>query len=335
MNFVTGATGIMGSHVALALARRGLPVIAGKRKGSDTEKTRRLFSYYKADALFDNIKWVDIDLLDIFSLEEALQGVETVYHCAGLVSFSKKHRKQLKDVNEKGTRHIVNTCLHLNIPALCHVSSVATLNNHDPGKTITENVFWKRSGKESDYAISKYNAEREVWRGIHEGLNAVIVNPAVILAAGFWEQSSSRIFTTCYKGNLFYTKGTTGYVSAVDVAEIMIRLVEQKKFGERFVLAENNYSYQEIFSRLSRNFNRRAPFIHAGPFILHSGHLVESILALFRRTPTLTRALIHSALNRQRFDASKVKQTLGYTFQSVPLVLDEICEAYLKANTNH
>ena len=179
MNLVTGATGILGSHVVLALLQSNQPVTACKQKTGDIKKIQELFAYYTPDhqTLFERIKWVDVDICDIFSIEEALQGIANVYHCAGFVSFSGRDRKKLRLVNETGTKNMVDACLHMGVKAFCHVSSIGTLHNLDYMGTLTEEVFWKKSGKESDYAISKYNAEREVWRGMEEGLNAVIVNP--------------------------------------------------------------------------------------------------------------------------------------------------------------
>ena len=191
MNLITGATGIVGAHVALQLLLQNKPVVAIKREGSDVSKTKKLFSYYtsEADVLFNKIKWINADLNDIYSLLDALDGIETVYHCAGFVSFNSKDNKQMHRVNSDGTANMVNACLEKNIKAFCHVSSIATLQNPDIKKNIDETVYWKSSPYASDYAISKYNGEREVWRGIEEGLNAVIVNPGIILSPGFWSQS--------------------------------------------------------------------------------------------------------------------------------------------------
>lgn len=186
-NLVTGATGILGSHVVLALLQKGRKVVASKQPNSDLSKIKTLFSYYGNEALrlYESITWVDLDVRDQLMIEDALEGIDTVYHCAGFVSFNRNERKKMMDINEQGTRNMVNACLHKNIDALCHVSSLATINNLDYTEALTEQVFWKTSGHESAYAISKYNAEREVWRGIEEGLRAVIVNPGVILSPGF------------------------------------------------------------------------------------------------------------------------------------------------------
>ncbi len=322
---VLGACGIVGSHVALQLAASGAHVKAAKRPGSSTERLERLFAIYDAQHLTAQLEWVDVDIEDPYSIEEALEGCDEVYHCAGYVSFRSSEREKLFRINEGGTRNVVNACLYKGHVTLCYVSSVATIHNEDLRRKMTEQVFWKKSGHESYYAISKYNAEREVWRAIEEGLKAVIVNPGVILSAGFGNQSSSRMFETCRKGNLFYPPGTTAYIYAGDLAKIMLALTQKGLYGERYIVIEGNYSYQAIFSRVQQNFGQRPPLIRAGKWILRAGWLVERILSLFGREPALTRSLIRSALNNQQFDGSKVVETLGIELTPVMTAIDKIC----------
>lgn len=331
VNFVTGATGIIGSHVVLKLLEAGQTVIAGKQKNSSVEAVEKLFSYYTSESkhLFDKIKWVDIDVCDIFSIDEVLNGVTQVYHCAGYVSFDKRNREKLFKINEGGTANVVNACLSKEVP-LCHVSSIVTINNLDYKTDLTEEVFWKASGKESDYAISKYNAEREVWRGIEEGLKAVIVNPGVVLSPGYWNQSSSRIFSTCYKGNLFYTLGNAGLVSANDVAKIMIRLSEEKQYANRYIVIEGNYTFKELFAQVQHNFGKSKPKINASKTLLQLGRIADGISSKLKGTePALTKSIINSALNKQRLSNNKIRRTLNYEFEPVNRVIERVCSIYL------
>lgn len=307
-----------------------MPVIACKQKSSDTGRVKKLFSYYTVDAekLFSKIKWVDLDVSDNGTIDEALEGIKVVYHCAGNVSFHSKQRKKLFKINEEGTANIVNACLEKNIK-LCHVSSIATINNLDYKSELTESVFWKTSGKESDYAISKYNGEREVWRGMEEGLSAVIVNPGVVLSAGFWNQSSSRLFAKCYGGNKFYTTGYTGYVDARDVAAIMVKLVEQELFGQRYIVIENNYTFKDILERIQENFGQKKPTINASRSMLNLAGFFERIASkITGKEPALTKALIDSALNSQKLSNQKIKAALNHNFNPVYKAIPEICEHF-------
>jgi dihydroflavonol-4-reductase len=326
MNLVTGATGILGSHVVLWLMQQGKPVIAGRQKSSDTEKVKKLFSYYNSAHLFEKIVWKEIDVRDLFSIEEALEGVQNVYHCAGFVSFNSRDKDKLFAINEGGTFNVVNACLQNKIPALCHASSIAAINNTDYTATLNENVFWKRNGRESGYALSKYNAEREVWRGIEEGLNAVIVNPGVILSPGFWNQSSSRLFKKCHEGNSFYTNGMAGYISARDTAAIMIELMEKRHYANRYILIEGNYSFRDIFDMISAGLEKQKPSIHAGKLLLHTGRMLDFLRSkITGKEQILTGAIIDSAFNKQLYSNQKIKDTLGWQFTSVRTEIKTIC----------
>lgn len=338
MNLVTGATGIVGSHVVLTLLQNNKEVIACKQTNSDLKKVEEIFSFYVEDykPLFEKIKWINLDIRDIFSIEDALEGVSHVYHCAGFVSFETKDRKKLIEINEQGTKNVVDACLQKGIKALCHVSSVATINNLDYTLPLSEEVFWKTSGKESDYAISKYNAEREVWRGIEEGLNAVVVNPGVILSPGFWGQSSSRLFETCSKGNSFYTDGLAAYISAKDVAEIMVRLVTGQHFNNRYILIEDNYNYKDILSQIQTHFNKPVPHIRASALMLNTARIFESFFAFFTgKQKKLSKPLINAAFNRQLFSNKKIKEALGVELSPAGAIIEQICRYHRDRKVMH
>jgi dihydroflavonol-4-reductase len=332
MNLITGATGLVGAHVALQLLQENKLVVAIKREGSDISKIKKLFSYYTSDAniLFNKIKWVDADVCDIYSLLEALEGVNTVYHCAGFVSFNSKDNKQMHRINSEGTANVVNACLEKKVNALCHVSSIATLQNPDITKNIDESVYWKSSPNASDYAISKYNGEREVWRGIEEGLSAVIVNPGIILGPGFWHQSSGKLFETCYKGNPFYTNGSSATIDAKDVANCMIQLTEKKEFNKRFILIEGNYSFKEILSQVNKALGKKEPHIEAGKILLRIGKWADSVRSFFTSQEKLiTNETINASLDNNSYNNSRVKTTLNYQFISLQNTVQLACNAYL------
>ena len=335
MNLVTGATGIIGSHVVFSLLQNNELVIAGKQKQSDILKVKKLFSYYTKNyqELFDKIKWVEIDLLDIYSIEAVLENVSSVYHCAGMVSFNKKDRASLYQINEIGTTNIVNACLSKNINSLCYVSSISAINNLDYKLPLNEDVFWKKSGKESDYSISKYNAEREVWRGIEEGLSAVIVNPGIVLSPGFWNQSSSVLFSTCLKGNKFYTNGSSAYIGALDLSAIMLELISAKKFGSRFIIIENNYSYHFILSEIQKQLNKTPPSIKISKWQMRLGRLVSQFASIFTKNhPIISSSMINSAFNTQTFSNQKILALTKRQIMPINQVINEICKIYLSEN---
>lgn len=332
MNLITGATGLVGAHVALQLLQEGKSVVAIKRNSSNITKTKKLFSYYVSDYenLFNKIKWVDADICDIYSLLDALDGIETVYHCAGFVSFNQKDKEQMDQINAIGTANIVNACLERNNVELCYVSSIATLQNPDISKNIDESVYWKSSPRVSDYAISKYNGEREVWRGMEEGLKAVIVNPGIILGPGFWQQSSGKLIESCYNGNSFYTKGSSATIDAKDVANCMIQLIDNKQFNKRFVLIENNYSFKEILSQLNKALGKKEPHIKAGKTLLTIAKYLDSFRCLFTgKEPIITKETIIAGLEQNTFNNLRIKQAINFQFIPLHVTAKSVCQSYL------
>jgi nucleoside-diphosphate-sugar epimerase len=332
MNLITGATGLVGAHVALQLLQQKKTVVAIRRSTSDINKTKKLFSYYSADyeQLFQKIKWIDADICDIYSILDALEGIKTVYHCAGFVSFNKKDHKQLYKTNTEGTANIVNACLEKKIETLCYVSTIATLQNPDISKNINESVYWKSSPHASDYAISKYNGEREVWRGIEEGLNAIIVNPSIILGPGFWNQSSGNLFSTCYKGTSFYTSGSSAIINAIDVANCMISLVDKNLIGKRYILSASNNSFLEISTAIQKKFNKKTPHIPAGKTLLKLATWADSVRCLLTgNKKTLSASMIHSLLEENTYNNERIKKALDFEFTPFLETITFICEAYL------
>ncbi len=327
MNLVTGATGIVGSHVVLELLQQGKPVIAAKRPGSDLKAIRKVFEFYGKDTLdlFDKITWVDMDVTDSFSIEDALTGVTYVYHCAGYVSFNPKEHERLKQINETGTANVVNACLLKGVKALAHVSSIAAINNNDYSGELSEKVFWKTSGFESDYAISKYNAEREVWRGTEEGLPAVIVNPGVVIAPNVFGNSSGKLLDFCKKGNAFYIDGTSAYVAAPDVAKALCELMDKRAYNERFIVIENNYSHKAILSAIQEAFGKKPPFIRIGKNALW---VASKFLGFFSALSGMPNPLANGAnglSEAKLYSNTKLKQQLNFQFTDLKAYIQKVC----------
>ena len=206
MILVTGGTGLVGAHLLLHLAENEVGIRSIYRNKKSIEKTKSLFNLYQKESLFAKIEWVEADIIDVPSLEIAFQNIAYVYHCAALISYDPNDEDQLRKTNIEGTANIVNFCLAYDIKKLCHVSSIAALGDLKPHETkVTEETEWNPEAPHSDYAISKYGAEMEIWRGQQEGLSVVIVNPGVILGSGFWGQGSGVFFSAVKKRISFFT----------------------------------------------------------------------------------------------------------------------------------
>lgn len=316
MILVTGATGLVGTHLLLALSRNGKTVRALIRRSNDVNRVRKVFGWYEAepDRLLQNIQWVEGDVLDVDSLREAMHQVEIVYHCAGKVSFDPSDSHALLRVNQQGTANVVNMAIESGVKKICHVSSVSALGKSKQDATIDEQHFWKTSRKNSIYAVSKYAGEQEVWRGHEEGLPAVIINPSIIIGPAQWDNGSARLFSTIYHGVPAYTNGIGGYVDVRDVAEIMIRLMESDIAGERFIVSAENSSFEHIITEIAKVLNKKPSRLRLYPWMGEAGWIAEHILRIFGRPPTLTKEIARSAFHRFYYDNSKIVRALDYKF---------------------
>ncbi|WP_276089504.1 NAD-dependent epimerase/dehydratase family protein [Pedobacter sp. JY14-1] len=318
MILVTGATGFLGAELVNQLIRKGSKVRALKRTGSQVPALI---------AGVDGIEWMDGDINDLASLEAALEGVTKAYHCAALVSFDPRQREQLFRVNIEGTGNIVNLCLYLGI-RLLHVSSVAALGNARDGELITEEDFWNYEGRPHQYAISKYEGEMEVWRGIAEGLDAVIVNPSVIIGANAGYNGSGAIFKLVREGLSFFTDGATGIVDVQDVASSMIALMDSGETAERYIISAENYRYQQFFTEIAKGFQVKAPSKKASPWMLAIAWRAAKLVSLFTGKPAaLTSDAARSSLNKSLYSNEKIRNTTGIHFKPLNQSIAEVCSS--------
>ena len=326
MILLTGATGLLGSHIAFELARSGQTFRAIKRNGSSSAALQKIFAFYSDQSaeLLKRIEWVEADLLDHGSLEDAMSGITQVYHAAAIVSFHSKDRKSMLQTNIEGTSNLVNLCLQHNIKKFCHISSVASLGKQVNGRMTDENSWWKTSPENSWYAISKYGAEREVWRAKEEGLDVIILNPSYILGAGDTKRSSAEIFSLLKSGTRFFPAGATGYVDARDVARAAALLMNSGIRNERFVLNAANLTYKEFFDAALFAFGNPPATIRVGPFAGGIVWRAEKWLARFTgRKPRLTEETSRSAQSINRFDGSKVTRSVEFIYDPISKTISE------------
>ena len=315
MIFVTGGTGLVGSHVLLKLAKKGEILKALKRTNSSLEICKSVFSFYNADALFDKINWVEGDVNDIPSLTQGMQGCERLIHCAAIVSFYANDADLLKKVNIEGTANVMNVALASDVKKVGFVSSIATLGRNSTLGMVDEECQFKITKLDSNYALSKYYAEQEVWRASNEGLDVVIVNPSVILGPGDWTKGSSQIFQKIYKGLKFYTQGSTGYVDVNDVAESVLQLLFSEIKNERFIVNGANLKYRDCFDRIALAFNKPKATIKVTPLLKEIAWRVEAVRAFFAaQKPLLTRETANSAMTSSAYNTSKIEKMINFQF---------------------
>lgn len=326
MILVTGATGLVGSHLLVQLLQENEEVKALFRSEKQIEKTKNVFSFHNQLALFDKINWVKGDITDIPSLEIAFEEVTHVYHCAALISFDPNDENLLRKINIEGTANVVNCCIDFGIEKLCHVSSIATLGNpKEYETTITEESEWNPEELHSDYAITKYGSEMEVWRGFQEGLDIVIVNPSVIFGYGFPNQGSDVIIQSVKKGLSIYTNGILSIISVEDVTNCMVQLMKSAISGERYILVGENITIKDFIYYLASQYKIKSSRIYASKGIINICWRLDWLLAKIknrkRKLTKITSRAIHSI---NQYETTKVIACLGYTFQKKEAYLPKI-----------
>ena len=328
MILVTGATGLVGGHLLWYLLQENERVSAIHRSTSNLKSLRTIFSFYTSDpdVFLDRIDWKIADVLDFNLISDAMNGIDIVYHCAAIVSVGNS-QNILLDTNVTGTRNVVQSALEKGIKKLCFVSSIAALGKTINAEIIDENGSWTDFTYHSLYSKSKYYSEQEVWKGIKKGLNAVIVNPGVILGVSGQDSGSSQLFSQVRKGLMFYTNGGSGYVDVQDVVKAMNQLIKSEISGERFILVGENCSNKDVLSWMADGFGKRRPFIGIGKrMMLSIGYLSEIVGRIFNFTPLIDVGTAKSTINREFYSSQKIKQALGFEFKTIEKCIKEVCD---------
>ncbi|MDP2175924.1 MAG: NAD-dependent epimerase/dehydratase family protein [Bacteroidota bacterium] len=331
MVLVTGASGFLGSYVVCALLDRGESVVAMRRSGSDMSEFNDIYQNFSFSKNKNQhaFSWIEGDILDINFLDQAFLGMDYVFHCAAKVSFNRSDLKSLFKINVEGTANVVNACLKAKVKKLVHVSSTAAIGRSNEEKLIDEETPWTDDENNTVYAQSKHDGELEVWRGIQEGLNAVIVNPSIILGYGDWNSGSANLFKKIFNGFKFYTQGENAFVGVNDVAQIMVKLGYSDIQNERFLLISENRTYKSIFDDMAFFMNKKAPKIEIKPSHLFIFKLILPFYRIFYRNSNLTIESLKTSMKKNLYSHQKIKKAIGFEFQPIRSVIEKATEKYL------
>lgn len=318
---ISGATGLVGSYLIRYLYQQGYRNIRGMRRPTSNMSL--------VGTIANDIEWVEGDILDPYFLEEAMRDISVVYHCAALVSFESGHASGLFRTNVEGTENMVNAALEAGIDQFIHVSSVAALGRSRNKQTISEDTPWERSPWLTNYAISKFQGEQEVWRGEAEGLTISILNPSIILGGGDWERGPSRFFPLIGKGWRFYPMGNSGFVDVRDVARLLVLLMEERITGKRFIANAGHLTYREFFAEIARQLGQRPPDIPVRPWMSGLAWRLSSIITrLSGRRPFLTRETARQSGRTHYYDNSRSLEELSFTYRPLTETIRETAALY-------
>ncbi|MGC4037937.1 MAG: SDR family NAD(P)-dependent oxidoreductase [Chitinophagaceae bacterium] len=324
--FITGGTGFIGSYIIKELVQKGYSVRALRRATSK-------LPFYIPEEIFNKVEWVDGDVLDVVSLDEAMNGVDCVIHSAAVISFFRSDKKEMYKINIEGTTNVVNTALEKNIRRFIHISSVAAIGRTPGGGHVQEERKWEDNKFNTAYAISKYRSELEVWRGIAEGLNAVILNPSTVLGYGDWNTSSCRIFKTVYDEFAWYPTGINGFVDVEDVAKVAVMFIDNGINEQRFIVNGDNWAFKKLFDVIADGFGKKHPYREATPFMGELAWRMERFKSFFtRKKPLLSKETAKVSYTKTYFDNQKILNALpGFSFRPLEESIQNACKKYKDA----
>ncbi|MDB2482841.1 NAD-dependent epimerase/dehydratase family protein [bacterium] len=329
-NLVTGATGLVGMHILIDLLSKGEKVKATFTKNSRLENVKKLFKFYNKKSLFSEIEWVEMDIEDVIQVFDTVKGVDHVYHSAAIVSFLKRDQSKMSNINIKGTANIVNACLENKVKKLGHVSSVAAIGRKGNGDYSEENT-WLESNDNSFYAISKNKAENEVWRGVQEGLQSVIINPGIIIGPSTWHRSSTALFKKINSGLSFYPTGLNGFVDVRDVSNSIIELMKSSFSSERYILVAENLTYESVFNSISKSLNVNPPTYVATPRLMNMVWRIEYLISLVTgKNPKITKETAKTSSQKNFYSNEKIKKQIGYKFNSIENAIENTAKYILE-----
>ncbi len=321
---VTGGTGFLGSYLLRYLVRDGYTNVRALRRPES--------SWEMVADVKEQIEWINVDILDLADLDEAMEGIERVFHCAAQVSFDPRDRESMYRTNQEGTANIVNLCLYHGVQKLVHVSSIAAIGRDEKNPIVTEKTKWQRSEFNTHYAISKYLAEQEVWRGMAEGLTVGIVNPSVILGSGPWKSGPLQLFGLIWKSFPFYPLGQSGFVDVRDVAKSMIRLMERDIENERLIINGENRSFRDIMETIAHALQCKAPSRYLPVWLQQILWRLEWLRSLLTgHRPLITRESVMLSGGNFEFDNQKSKALLDMVYTPIDETIAATARQYMKA----
>lgn len=308
MVLVTGASGFLGGALVRQLVADGVAVRIIKRSHSDISHL---------DDIRDKIDISEGDVLDIPSLEIAMEGVDCIYHSAAVIGYDASYYDAMYKCNIEGTANVVNTALYKGVRRILHVSSIAAIGGK-PEELITENTKWEKNQWTTHYGITKMLAEREIWRGIQEGLEGVIVNPGIIIGTSHNQNKATmRVFKQIASRKMpFYTNGTNGFIDVRDVVNCSIQLMNGPFQADRYILIAENRTFKSYFEAIARQLQVPAPRFALNKCIGFAAAAADRFASWL--VPSRKRGIssenLKVSLETFRYSNDKIKQALNYQF---------------------
>lgn len=327
MILVTGANGFLGSKLIKELLEKGEKIRAFVRPDSNLELI---------DSFLPKIELFEGNILDITDLQNAFIGIEYIYHCAAVISFSKNERQNMFKTNVEGTANLVNIALEFPIKKIIYISSISAIGANPLKGEIDESLNWEKHNYNSEYGLSKQLAEREIMRGVSEGLNANIVNPGIILGEGLWHKNTGRIWSNIWNEQRFSFKGGNGFVDINDVVTFTLKAMSDGINGERYILVCENIDYQQLLSKIADSLGKKRPAFYAPKLLQKFYVFVDGIKCLITNNPRKL-TLEHVKITDIKFSYKNKKaiKEFGINFTPLNNTIERISKSFLKTKTEN
>ena len=317
---ITGASGLLGSHLAKELLQTGQYLIKGLH----------VSSFIPSFLKDEDIEWVQGDIRDYTVIEDFISDADIVIHAAALVSFKKKDSESLFEINVDATKNLVNQMIGTE-KKLVHISSIATLGRKEGKKLIDENDFWNDSLNFTSYAHSKFLAEMEVERGFSEGLQTMIFQPSIILGATERNTSSSNIWTQIAKIPWLSPQGANGFVDVLDVVKYVKSGILDWKNGEKMIVSGHNLKYKFLYEKFNKSNNIKGRVRELNPkFLLLLLPITKLFFKICRIRSEISKSAVITTSKSYRFDNSKSITLYGDLYTPVEVTLHQILSTLKK-----
>ena len=319
--FITGATGLAGSHILRYLMLKGYRNIVAMRRESSRMDL--------VEDLADDIAWAVGSLDDVDVLHDAMTGADWVIHAAALISYEKNSEQAMYRVNVDGTANVVNAALANDVSKFLHISSVSTYARTGGDQIISEKTEWQFTPYTTIYGHTKHLAEMEVWRGQAEGLDTVMINPSIILGSGHWGDGSLKIVQRLGEGLKYYPTGAIGYVDVRDVARLALLRLQGHGSSGRMLTSGHDISYKKFFDKLAPLLGVPAPSIRISPWLSEiAWRALLPLKWITGRENTISKHTARTTSCNIGYDNSLSLSIDGFNYTDLQTTLEDVAKKY-------
>ncbi len=308
MILVTGATGHIGNVLVRKLVERG-------------EKVRALFLPGEDTAPLDGlpVERVEANITTLDSLNQPFEGVNTVFHLAGMISIMPGRNELVRKVNVEGTKNMLQMASARCVKRFIYTSSIHAIKRMETG-TIDESLPYDPDNPYGEYDSSKAAATLEVIRAANSGLNAVITCPTGVIGPYDYKNSmmGAVIRSAALRQTTPYVSGAYDFVDVRDVADGLIAAAERGKCGESYILSGHRISVRYLLESVREITGHAFPHFEV-PFGLarFASYFTPIYYRMVKITPRFTPYSLEVLQSNSHISHAKATAELGFQPRSI------------------